>query len=288
MLSRLSKTQKGILFAISGFVSFSLADACAKWLSQYYEVFDILFWTYSIAFIISLAASPFLGGLKATLNTKKLPFHLGRGACTLVIGVLVVNAFKTIPIATVYTILFTAPFLISIISIPIYKEKVSPKNWGIIALGFSGILIAFRPGIEGISMEILYSIGALCAIIGLSMLARPLENDTLHSLSFYPTLCTSVVLGLILFNDLSFPAVEHLPIFTFNALCVSIGLTGIAAGFRIAPYSKIAPIHYIQMVIAITLGYFVFDDVPNFWMLIGAAIIVVSGVLFALNKDNKA
>ena len=151
MLSSLNTAKKGILIAFCGFTSFAIADACAKWLGAHYDILHVIFWTYYISLILGLCFSPFLGGLKKTISTKKLHIHLGRGICALGIALCVVSALKGengLPLATLYTILFLAPFLITIAAQPIYKEKVPLKNWLIIAFGFSGVLVAFRAKLD--------------------------------------------------------------------------------------------------------------------------------------------
>lgn len=291
MLSYFNQTQKGIVSAIVGFGSFSIADTCAKWLGAHYDTFQIIFWTYLIALGAGLCFSPMLGGIKKTFQTTKPLIHIARGICGLVIAFTIVTALgQGLPLATLYTILFLAPFLITITAIPIYKEKVSRRNWITIMLGFSGILIAFHEGLAILKIEIIYALIALIAIVSLSLIARPLNDKTenLHALSFYPSLIVSIAAGIYLFPNITLPMLTHFPIFFLNGICVMLGLSFIAHGFKIAPYAIVAPIHYIQMVIAIIAGYTIFNDIPDIWMLLGAAIIILSGIIFALEQRDES
>lgn len=282
-----TRTQKGILSAFAGFSGFALADACSKWLGAYYSTTNILFWVYVLAAVFGVCLSPYLGGLKTTLRTRKLPYHILRGVCALGVGLLVVTALsKGMMLATMYTILFLAPFLTTIAAIPIYKERVSLRSWVIIAVGFSGILVAFHDGLTVITPEIIYIFGALLFITILGLLARPLTQDTLLSLSFYPSVTIAVLLLPLVWWDLALPDVAHWPIFIIDAFCVIVGLSGIAYGFRIAPYATVAPVHYSQMVIAVLIGYFVFGDIPDFWIMVGAMIIITSGLLLIFSREK--
>ncbi len=278
-----------MLIALCGFLSFAFADACAKWLGIYYETSHVIFWTYYVSLVFGLCLSPLLGGLKKTVQTKKLPIHLGRGICAFGISFFIVSALKgadALPLATLYTILFLAPFLITIAAIPLYKERVTHKNWLIIALGFLGILVAFRFGLTDFSINILYAFIALAFIVALSMLARPLDdNESILSLSFYPNLVILSLLGFYVLPDISLPAISHVPIFILNGILVTIGLSTIAYGFRIAPFAVVAPIHYIQIVLALALGYVMFNDLPDIWMILGGSIIIISGLLLVFSKD---
>ncbi len=291
MLSSLNTTKKGILIAFCGFTSFATADASAKWLGMHYDVLHVIFWTYYISLIIGLCFSSFLGGIRNTIKTKRLPIHIGRGVCALGIALCVVSALKcdnALPLSTLYTILFLAPFLITIAARPIYKEKVTAKNWIIIACGFSGILVAFRFGLTNISVEMMYAFLALIFIVALSLFARPLDHkETLLSLSFFPNIITLFLLGIFLLPEIPLPQTQHMPVFLLNGICVTVGLSAIAYGFRIAPYAIIAPLHYTQMVIALIAGYIVFGDIPDIWMIAGASIIIASGIMLVLSAPNN-
>ena len=289
MLSALTTSQKGILSAFCGFTGFAVADACSKWLGATYDTLFILFWVYLISLILGLCFSRYLGGIKRTIQTKKLHIHLGRGISALAVGLFVVTALSNgLPLATLYTILFLAPFITTLAAIPIYKEKVPVENWGIIALGFSGIIVAFHEGLSAITPEVTYAFGALFFIVCLGLLARPIdERESLLSLSFYPSLTIIICLGFHVIPDIHLPAPAHIPIFIIDGIGVLVGLSGIAYGFRIAPYSVVAPVHYSQMVIALFLGYVVFNDFPDASMMLGAGIIILSGLLLIIKKGRK-
>lgn len=287
MLSSLNTTQKGILYALSGFTAFSIADACAKWLGDYYNTGYIMFWTYCVALWFGVIFSPFLGGLVPTFRTNKIFVHIARGIFALGVAFMAISAMKGLSLAMLYTILFLAPFLTTVAAWPLYKEPVSLRNWLIIAFGFSGIVIAFRPDVTGVSIEIVFAFLALFFIVGLSLLARPLKhNETVLSLSFYPSVVIIAVLGVSFWPELRLPAQEHVPVFILNGFSAAIGLSGINSGFRMAPYAMIAPLHYVQMIIAIVLGYFIFNDIPDLWVMTGAAIIIVSGIMLAFSSHN--
>ena len=286
----LNDTKKGMAIALIGFLSFAIADACAKWLGVYYETAHVIFWTYYVSLIFGLCMSPFLGGIKKTIKTKRLAVHFGRGICAFGISFFIVSALKganALPLATLYTILFLAPFLITIVAIPLYKESVTNKSWLIIALGFLGILVAFRFGLTDFSINILYAVIALLFIVALSLLARPLDNDeSILSLSLYPNLVILSLLGFYVLPDIELPEISHMPVFILNGICVTIGLSAIAYGYRIAPFAMVAPIHYIQIVLALVIGYIVFNDVPDIWMILGGSVIITSGLLLILNKKH--
>jgi drug/metabolite transporter (DMT)-like permease len=279
---------KGIFFSIAGFALFSMGDATAKLISRDYSVFQIA-WVFCLAGLPILgAASPWLGGLRRSLITPNWKLQLFRGILNVANGPIIFYAFSVLTMAQVYTIAFCTPMVTSLLSIPLLKEHVGWHRWAAIIAGFSGILISFRPG--AIPLEP----AALCAFLStilfstINITARILrEKETPLSFSLYP-----VFLGCFLLAPFALPLPAGMPfgdlmLFIFGGACVSGALLFLAAAFRFAPASVAAPFHYTQMIWGLLLGYFIFGDKPDLWMLAGAAVIIASG-LYLINRENMA
>ncbi len=287
MLSSLNTTQKGILYALIGFSAFVISDSCAKWLSADYPVLQIVGWSYAFALIFGLVFSRSMGGVRQTLKTAKMNIHLWRGLCNFGLAISVVTAFQHMPLTSVYPILFLAPFIITMLAIPFYKESVSPFHWLIIATGFSGVVIAFQPWTNPISIWVLVAFFTALCIAGLSLLARPLDQkETLLSLSFYPSLVNVVLIFPLILYQYGIPNIFDFPIFMLAGVMLVFGMSGVASACRITRYAIIAPLHYSQLLLVFTIGYFIFGERPDWWMIGGSVIIAVSGLMLAMS-DKK-
>lgn len=288
MLSRLSNTQKGIFLALFGFWAFVISDSSAKWLSASYETPQVIGWLYLFALFFGLAFSPVLGGIKATLKTQKRKLHIGRGLFNLGLAVTVVIAFRHLPFTSVYPILFLSPFLITIMAIPIYKEKVALVNWLIIAIGFSGVLIAFQPWNNALSPWLIAPLFTTLFICGLSLCARPLDHkETILSLSFYPAITNTLVLFPYALYAYGAPAVADLWIFALGGFMLVCAMSGVAYACRLARFAIISPLQYTQLILVFIIGYFIFEERPDAYMITGSAIIGLSGILLALSKKDS-
>ncbi len=285
MLSGLSSIQKGIFLAICGFSAFSVSDTSCKWLAQEYPVSAVIAYTSLFSVLCGLAASPLLGGIGRTLRTPKLKFHAGRGIANVFIAFLVVHAFSHLPLATAYTVLFLTPFIVTLLAIPVHGERVGLQSWLIIAAGFSGILVAFPPGTGGYNIWILAAFGASFFVALLGLLARKLgPEETVLSLSFYPSLFSTLVyLPLALWAG-RWPDIADLPVFMLAGVMITAGLSCIASAFRIAPYAVVSPFNYLQMIWALIFGALIFGDRPEAQMLVGAAIIIGSGIALVMTQ----
>lgn len=279
MLSGLRPTQKGIFLGICGFSAFSVSDACGKWLSTDYPVFTVVGFIALFSVLTGLIASPFLGGIGPTLRTKKLRVHTGRGASNLLLCYFAVLSFAHLPLADVYTVLFLAPFVVTLLAAPIYGEQVDRASWAIIAAGFSGILIAFPPDAAAFNPWIAAAFATTIFISSLGLLARKLgPEETVLSLSFYPSSFNMAAFVPLSIWGGHWPAVADLPVFILGGIMMTCGLSGIAGAFRIAPYALVSPFNYIQMIWALLLGALIFNETPTPNMLLGAAVIIGSGL----------
>jgi len=283
----LCSTKKGILYAFLGFNCFTLSDACVKWLGMEngYSVIDVLFWVYlTVLMICTLLALP--QGVKKKLGTRKPLIHIARGGLMLLLSGCAITALSNgMSLATLYTIIFLSPVIITIAAIPIYKERVSRKSWQIILLGFAGIIVAFHKDISLFNSQIFYALGVLGAGVTTNILSRPIDKrDSLLTLPFYPAAIIVPSLFLYMHGQIPLPAIEHIPVFLLGGITLFFAIIGVAQGFRTAPFAKVAPTQYTQMISGIIIGYYLFSDVPGTLMLIGAGMIISSGLLLITQK----
>ncbi len=99
------------------------------------------------------------------------------------------------------------------------------------------------------------------------------------SLSFYPSLFSVLAFVPVSVWGGQWPAIADVPVFILGGVMITVGLSGIAGAFRIAPYALVSPFNYLQMIWALLLGALVFDEMPTLNMLLGAAVIIGSGLM---------
>ena len=281
----LSNTQKGILFAFVGFTFFTFSDALIKVLGSHYEAYAISFWNYVVVLAISLLFA-LVGGIKKCLKTKTPLIHIARSLCMVFVSVLSVSALsKGLSLPTLYTIAFLGPLLVSIAAAALYKEHISRQGWAIILLGFAGIAVAFLKDATFLTPPVIYAFLMLFFGVSTSLLSRPISNsDHVLTIPFYTSLVIVTALFTYMHGTVPIPSPEHVPIFAMGGSCLFIAVTGVIQAFRIGRYASAAAMQYTQMVVAIIIGYYFFDDVPNGWMLVGAGMIIASGLLLIMQQ----
>ncbi len=293
MFKALSPTYKGIILALIGYSGFAISDTPAKILTASYPTVQITCYIMLTAALMLLAFSPLLGGISRP-GKGSVKFHILRGVMNFLVSILVVEAFAHLPLASVYPIIFAKPFIAALLAIPFYKEIVTRPRWIAIALGFTGVLIAMRPSAAGIDPALLLPLGsATCSAI-MWITSRSLQGENTFSIGFYPVavtfLCTLPFVAWEPGLTHSLPAMEHVPLFLICGAGVSTGVIGLSLAFRAAPSAAVSPFHYTQMIWGLGFGYFIFGDIPDGLTMLGAVIIISSGLflIFAQRPRKKA
>ncbi|MFP4097742.1 MAG: DMT family transporter [Alphaproteobacteria bacterium] len=285
MLDGLSNTKKGVFYALAGYGSFAFSDAGVKWLGDTYETGIIVFWVYVVV-LISCIIFAFPRGLRHTFKTKTPLVQLARGICMFLISYCAVAALsKGLPLSTFYTVIFMCPIVTALAAIPIYKEPISARRWIIILLGFTGVVVAFHKDVSFSSYHVIYAFGVLVFATILNLLARQINpKESILTLAFYPAIIVLPFIFSYSFGDIPIPQANDIPLFLATGFLCFIGITGVSQCFRIAPHAAVAPAQYTEMIYGIVIGYYLFGDSPSRWILIGASMIAVSGILLVSQK----
>jgi drug/metabolite transporter (DMT)-like permease len=170
--------------------------------------------------------------------------------------------------------------LVALLAGPTLGEWVGWRRLTAILVGFAGILIAIRPGLAAFHPAVLFSLGSMLSYACFILLTRYLTgSDRPETTLFYSLIAGTIFVAPVAVMEWVWPA----DAFAWMLL-VSLGLWGGAGhdifilAHRSAPASSIAPFLYFQLVSVTALGFLVFGDLPDLWTLVGAVIIIASGI----------
>ncbi|MBL4907923.1 MAG: EamA family transporter [Sneathiella sp.] len=125
-----SSNMAGILYMLVAIFMLSTMDAVAKWLVEAdYSVFQILFVRGCINIVLMLAAMPFFGGVRL-LRTRRPWAHAIRSIFGMAAPFLFFTALISMPLAETTVVFFISPFVMTALSVPLFKEKVGIHRWG--------------------------------------------------------------------------------------------------------------------------------------------------------------
>ncbi len=270
---------RGIGLALLGFSLFSLHDALIKSI-QGIPVFQVVFFVVLFSFV------PFVFML--ALNTQAISLRpnlpgLVALRCLFTVGSLlcVFYAFGNLPMTQVYSLLFSAPMLITLLSIPILGERVKLIRWVAILLGLCGILVVLRPGAVPLSLGHLAALLAAFCVACTSVVTRKIgAREHSATLLLYPMLANVLVSGaLVILVYQPIPGVVMLKMCLIGLISV-MGQWIMINAYRSCEAQYIAPMQYSQMLWAVVYGALVFNESIDRYVVYGSIIIVASGLLF--------
>ncbi|MFY9599846.1 MAG: DMT family transporter [Pseudolabrys sp.] len=277
----------GIALMCGAVATFSCLDTTGKYLLRYMDPLQVVWARYFGAFLLALI---FLNPITRPkmMTTSRPLMQIGRSALLLASTALNFFALRYLQLDEALAILFSTPFLVAVLCVPLLGEWVGWRRWTAISVGFLGVLLVARPGFGGLHPAALLTLGsAVCYalyVISTRVLAR---SDSTETTLFYSNLVGAVAMLPVI------PFVWTTPHNAFVvALMVLIGALGsgghylLIRGHRLAPASTLAPFIYTQMIWTTALGFLVFGDVPHRWTIVGGLIVVSSG-LYLLNRERK-
>lgn len=282
----MSSNPRGAVYALIAFAVFATHDVVVKFLGGVYSPVQTIFFSVLLSFpLVTLMLMR--DETSDTLRPRHPWWTALRTLATVITGFSAYYAFSVLPLAQVYAILFAAPLIITILSIPVLGEVVRMRRWIAVIVGLVGVLVVLRPGSTQLELG---HLAALAAAVGgalASIIVRKIGQDERNVvLIIYPMVANFVVMAMLL------PFVyKPMPILDFGALALLAVLAHIATRMVILAYKTgeaaiVAPMQYSQILWAAFYGLLFFDEIPDVPTAIGAAIIILSG-LYILFREHQ-
>jgi drug/metabolite transporter (DMT)-like permease len=275
---------QAIGFMLAAVMFFSGLDTAAKYLvtREGIPVSEVAWVRFMGQFVLLLTLVPMFGVMsaKALFTTKRLKLQLTRSL--LMVGTTVCNfaALRYLRLDQTITITFLAPLMVALLAGPLLGEWVGWRRFAAILVGFVGILIAVRPGVSNVHPAVFISFTGMVIYALFMLLTRYMSG-------FDPPLVTlfySMFAGAIGAAPLALAEWVTPPDLLSWVLLSSLGILGgighylFLHAYRLAPASTVSPFLYLQLITMVSFGFTVFGDLPDLTTLVGASIIVASGV----------
>lgn len=271
---------------LAAVATFAVMDVTMKRLADAYPAMQV-------TFLRGAASLPFLLGATALFGrmTDLVPrcwwLHVVRGFLSVATLWLFVSAVHRLSLADTYAIFMSAPLIVTALSAPMLRERVGWRRWGAVLVGLAGVLVVLRP--SGAGWITLGGLAAFAAALGYALsvvtiriLAR---TDTNAATVVWSLLLLTLISGVFAFEGWVPLRAEH------GALLAALGLTGalgqylLTDAFSRAPPAVIAPLEYSALVWGMFFDWLLWLALPSVRMLIGATIIVASG-LYVVHREH--
>ncbi|MDY6948877.1 MAG: DMT family transporter, partial [Pseudomonadota bacterium] len=282
---------RGILFMLAAVAVFSVMDVSMKRLAETYPAMQV-------TFIRALASLPFIVlatawfGRIQDFRANRWGLHLLRGVLQVTTLYFFVYAVRRLSLANAYTIFMSAPLLITALSVPFFGERVGWHRWLAVVAGMIGVLVVVRPSGAGMEPGRMAALGALAAIAAAAayalgaLLIRVLQpTETSAATMFWALFLTACFAGVLCVAGWVPVLWDHWHWIAIIGLSGALGQHFLTEAFRLAAPSVVAPLEYTALAWGMTFDWLLWLTAPNARMLIGAGIIVASG-LYVIHRER--
>lgn len=279
---------KGIGLMCVALALFSVLDTTAKYMASVVQlpVTQVVWIRFLSQFILILLVVGVVS-LPRLLTTRRLKHQLFRSVLMLTSTVLNFMALRHLRLDQTQTVYFLAPFVVTLLAGPFLGEWVGWRRMLAILVGFSGILVVIRPGVQAFEPALIFAFGSMLAYAAFMLLTRYLSSyDPPEVTLFYSLLAGTYFMAPFAIVDWVWPSDALVWL-----LLGSMGFWGglghyiFIIAYRHAPASTLAPFIYLGLITHTAGGYFVFGQVPDGWTLAGASIVIASGV-YLLHRER--
>jgi len=278
----------GILWMLVTVLCFTSLDTLVKHLLETYSLVQVTWARFFFATIVAALAAG--RSLPQVVRSKAPALQLSRSLLLALTTALFNAGVRLVPLATATTIMFLAPILVTVLSVPMLKEHVGPRRWIGVLVGFLGALVVVRPwesqGGMFISGATFLLIAALLnASYQITTRKVRLYDEPLTSL-FYTSVIGALVTTLFVPFHWQWPGATDWLLLIATGLLGGVGHLFLIQAFRRAPASVAAPFSYSSLIWAALFGWFFFAEWPDTWTWLGAALIIGSG-LYIFHRERQ-
>jgi len=277
----------GILWMLLAMLIAVGVDTLHKTLAQTFPVPQLVWARFAFHMVL---VTLILGRrLPRVMVTRRFDLQVARSFFLICGTILFVYGLSLMPLADITAILFVAPILVTALSAPLLGERVNHRQWIGMVLGFAGALVIIRPGSGVMQLAALFPLGT-AFFFALYQITTKQLSRTEHTMTmlFYSGLLGALAMSVAVpFFWVTPGAAEWL-------LLAMLGVFGSATqfcmikAFEAAPATTVAPFLYSTLIWATVSGFVFFDDLPDAWTVVGAAIIAFSGLYIARQEREGA
>ncbi|MBY5533726.1 DMT family transporter [Rhizobium leguminosarum] len=268
----------GILMMCAGVICLSVSDAIAKYLTPTYSPFQIIFLRNIIPLPLAVIVAVGAGGAGAVRSFSPAT-HLLRGVLWLAAAVLYFTGLRDLPLAEASALVFVVPIFITILSSCLFRENMGCQKWVALLVGFAGVLTIIRPGAETFQLASLLPLVSAFFSALLLLSARYIDpRESVWTLLLYLNSTSALLSGLMMPFVWVPVQVGDMWLFLGIAVFGTAGMTLMTQAFRLAPATIVAPLDYAGLLWSTLLGWLFWNETPEGAALLGATMIIVSGV----------
>jgi drug/metabolite transporter (DMT)-like permease len=271
-------TLRGIGLFLAAIFIFACLDTLAKYMTRDFNVIQIAWGRYVFSSVFLLVLVPRYG-LVRPLRSARPWFQVMRALLLAIVSLMFFTAVAYMPLVNVTAIGFAAPLILTALGHFVLGERVGIRRWLAIVVGFIGVMVIIRPGLGIVHWAAFIALAMAASNAVYQLATRMLAGvDSPQTTIFFTNIAGSIGFSLIIPFFWTSPG-------TFGWIAMAtLGFMGglghylLIQAFGHAPVSVLAPFAYTAILWVTASGYLVFGELPDVWTIVGAAIIIASGI----------
>jgi drug/metabolite transporter (DMT)-like permease len=281
---------RGIFLMVASMALFGIEDMFLKWAAQGLPLGQIIFVSGAFGLPVFVLMAR-MSGQRVLVREALQPAVLARNIGEMVGSAGYVAALATVPLSTVSAVLQAMPLAVTMAAALFMQETVGWRRWSAIAVGFAGVLVVIRPGMEGFRPEALYVLITVAGLTVRDLASRRIpQTVTTAQVSAWGLMAVTLLGVMMMAVSGEVEAVSSWQAMVLLG-AVAFGTAGywaITAATRTGEISVVAPFRYTRLVFAIVIGALVFGEWPDGLTYVGASLIIGSGLYsFARERARK-
>ncbi len=284
------RTRKGVLLCLLSMLVFAIQDGITKVLVQDMAVAQFVMVRYWVFAVVALAYLYFRGGLGRALKTRHLGLQLLRSLLSVAEIAIFNLSLRYLGLAEAHALMACFPLIAIALAGPLLGEQVGRRRGMAVLVGFIGTLVIIRPGLELFKAEALIALSAAVTFALYNIITRKVSrHDSFDTNVLYMAVVGCVSASLFGIPQWRPPSAEEWLMLSVLSVTGIAGHLFLVKALEYAPASMLQPFNYSLLVFASLIGVVVFAEVPDSWTLLGAAVVIGSG-LYAIavgRTENK-
>jgi len=285
LFEALPGSTRGIFWMIFASFNYAATYAVVRYLSTDLSVFQLVFFR-SVLGVILMAPWLFKVGV-SVLKTDHFGSYAVRGSLNYIGMLLLIFALASLPLQDVTGLMFTSP-LFTVLFIAIFLgEKPGPRRWAALIIGFIGALIIIRPGFQELTLAALGVLGTSCAYAIINVSTKTLSrSDSSNKIIYYDFLmmtALSIIPAIWYWNEIR---ADHLVWIIAVGIFSALARQGIIRSLAVGEASVVMPFNFLKLPFSACLGLVFFQENPDIWTGMGAAVIFGSSYYIARREAS--
>jgi drug/metabolite transporter (DMT)-like permease len=284
----ISDNLRGALYMNLSMFAFTVNDAFMKAVTHDLPLYQAIALRGGLAVVWLLILAAATGGLHIPSATQDRWVIFWRSMADVAATILFLSALMHMPLANLSAVMQAIPLAVTLCAALVFKDRIGWRRMTAILIGFAGVMIIIRPGTAGFDVWSVVGLGSVLAVVVRDLAVRGLTSAVPSIIVALGAAVAVTAMGMIgvVFQGWQTPTLVQLVLIFGAGTMLPVGYICSVTAMRVGDVGFVAPFRYTSLLWAIVLGWVAFAQLPDMYALIGASIVVATGI-YTLLRERK-